>query len=81
MELIPFSHTWPYEKMGEDIYIALCPYCKSENVLTSLTSRQLQEAMEQIKTRVNMPCCLKTMVVLEADEDYFWTDEQLRSQE
>ncbi|MGJ9384111.1 hypothetical protein CR203_20495 [Salipaludibacillus neizhouensis] len=78
MKPIPFDHTWPYEKQMGDIYLASCPYCSTDNVLTNLSSAALGRAKEQVKVRVNMPCCHKTMIVLEADEDYFWTTEKLR---
>ncbi|WP_096436687.1 hypothetical protein [Alteribacter populi] len=80
MKPIPFDHTWPYEKLMGDIYVSTCPYCGEENVLTNMKLRDLERAKEQVKQRLNMPCCLKTMVILEADEDYFWTTEPLRKQ-
>ncbi|MDQ0298410.1 hypothetical protein J2S78_000818 [Salibacterium salarium] len=78
MKLIPFENTWPYEKMGEDIYIEECPYCKETNVLTYMKEEHLQQAKDGIKTRVVMPCCHATMIVADADDDYFWTTERLR---
>ncbi|WP_026688483.1 hypothetical protein [Alteribacter aurantiacus] len=78
MKVIPFSHTWPYEKQMGDIYLSECPFCREENVLTTMKQRELQRAKEQVKQRLNLPCCLKTLVILEADDDYFWTSEPLR---
>ncbi|MDQ0257646.1 hypothetical protein J2S74_005108 [Evansella vedderi] len=78
MKPIPFDHTWPYEKQMGEIYIAECPYCKSRNVLTHMKEELLEKAKDKVKQRLNMPCCLRTMTILEADEDYFWTNEKLR---
>ncbi|WP_078429995.1 hypothetical protein [Alkalihalobacterium alkalinitrilicum] len=78
MDVIPFENTWPYEKIMNDIYLSECPYCEAENVLIHLKARDLQRAKESIKTIVVMPCCNHKMTILEADDDYFWTDEKLR---
>lgn len=76
--MIPFSNTWPYEKMGKDIYIHTCPYCQKENVLTNMKATDLARAKESIKTILIMPCCHEKMTILEADDDYFLTDTKLR---
>ncbi|QKS72182.1 hypothetical protein FLK61_36680 [Paenalkalicoccus suaedae] len=78
MQLIPFDHTWPYERQMGDVYIATCPYCQENNVLTHMSNAALERAKDRIKTRLNMPCCKKTMTIIEADDDYFWTNERLR---
>lgn len=76
--MIPFENTWPYERSGKDIYIGECPYCRTENVLTHMKEADLIRAKEHIKTLLIMPCCLEKMTILEADDDYFWSDERLR---
>lgn len=73
-----FRNTWPYERMMKDIYIQTCPYCSKENILTNLKEEDLQHAMEGFRTYLIMPCCNSKMTILKADEDYFWTTEQLR---
>ncbi|SDZ60409.1 hypothetical protein SAMN05421736_12069 [Evansella caseinilytica] len=78
MNPIPFEHTWPYEKQMGEIYLSECPYCKTSNVLTHMKASSLELAKEKVKQRLNLPCCLRTMTILEADDDYFWTDEPLR---
>ncbi|MFA9560050.1 hypothetical protein ACERII_22300 [Evansella sp. AB-rgal1] len=78
MKPIPFDHSWPYEKQMGDIYLSECPYCKAHNVLTHMNEEMLDRAKDKVKTRLNIPCCLRTMIILEADEDYFWTNEKLR---
>ncbi|WP_373323195.1 hypothetical protein [Alkalihalobacterium chitinilyticum] len=78
LDVIPFENTWPYEKVMKDIYFSECPYCETESVLLHLKESDLKRAKEGIKTLVVMPCCRHKMTILEADDDYFWTDEKLR---
>ncbi|MBU9722124.1 MULTISPECIES: hypothetical protein [Bacillaceae] len=78
MKPIPFDHTWPYEKQMGEIYLHECPYCGTNNVLTHMALDSLELAKDKVKQRLNLPCCRKTMIILEADEDYFWTNESLR---
>ncbi|MGC4378709.1 hypothetical protein WD019_17570 [Fictibacillus sp. Mic-4] len=73
-----FEYTWPYEKMMDDIYINECPFCKSGNVLTNMKQEDLELAKEGIKRLLVMPCCREKLVILKADDDYFWTEEKLR---
>ncbi|MGO4888937.1 hypothetical protein ACJ2A9_14370 [Anaerobacillus sp. MEB173] len=76
--MIPFENTWPYERVVNDIYIDQCPYCEQESILTPMKKSDLERAKEGIKTILIMPCCHHRMTILEADDDYFWTDEKLR---
>ncbi|GAF64916.1 hypothetical protein [Alkalihalobacillus trypoxylicola] len=78
MDVIPFINTWPYEKQINDIYIHTCPYCDEEQVLTHMKTRDLARAKEGFKVILIMPCCNEKMTILEADDDYFWTDQPLR---
>ncbi|MBG9783784.1 hypothetical protein [Shouchella lehensis] len=78
MHPLPFSHTWPYEVQGKDIYIEECPFCQQEHVLTNMKQKDVKRAKEQFKVRVNMPCCHTVMTIVEADDDYFWADQPLR---
>ncbi|MBU9713012.1 hypothetical protein [Evansella tamaricis] len=78
MKPIPFNHTWPYEIQMGEIYLQECPYCSTSNVLTHMSIISLKRAKDSVKQRLNLPCCLKTMLILEADDDYFWTNEKLR---
>lgn len=78
MRPIPFENTWPYERQMGEIYVDACPYCSAANVLTHMRHDALERAKDGVKTRLNFPCCYKTMIILEADEDYFWADEPLR---
>ncbi len=78
MKIIPFENTWPYDKVMGDIYFHTCPYCGKDNVLTHMKPRELEHALEGFKTILIMPCCHSKMTILEADSDYFWTNEKLR---
>ncbi|UTR11611.1 hypothetical protein MM300_04675 [Evansella sp. LMS18] len=78
MKPIPFDHTWPYERQMGEVYFTECPYCGEQNILTHMSVDSLELAKDRVKQRLNMPCCKTTMVILEADEDYFWTNERLR---
>ncbi|WP_096190038.1 hypothetical protein [Evansella halocellulosilytica] len=78
MKPIPFDHTWPYDLQMGEVYLSQCPYCGESNVLTHMSKESLLLAKDKVKQRLNLPCCLKTMTILEADDDYFWTNEKLR---
>lgn len=78
VDVIPFVNTWPYERLFNDIYVQTCPFCGEENVLTNMKKLDFKRAQEGIKTHLIMPCCNGKMIILEADEDYFWTDRKLR---
>ncbi|GAE27918.1 hypothetical protein JCM9140_4085 [Halalkalibacter wakoensis JCM 9140] len=78
MDVIPFVNSWPYERLYDDIYLQTCPFCGSENVLTNMKNKDFKRAEEGIKTILILPCCNGKLTILEADEDYFWTDKQLR---
>ncbi|MDR7072887.1 hypothetical protein [Fictibacillus barbaricus] len=76
---LTFEYTWPYERMMNDLYVSECPFCKASNVLTSFKEEQLALAKEGVKQRLIMPCCHGKMTILNADDDYFYTDEKLRA--
>ncbi|WP_332695740.1 hypothetical protein [Halalkalibacter lacteus] len=78
MDVIPFVNTWPYERLFGDIYLQNCPFCHSDNVLTNMKKSEFKRAQEGIKTVLILPCCNEKMTILEVDQDYFWTDKQLR---
>lgn len=71
-------NTWPYDRMMKDIYFHECPYCSKGNVLTNMKEQDLEHAKEGFRTYLIMPCCHSKMTILKADEDYLWTNEQLR---
>jgi hypothetical protein len=78
MDVIPFENTWPYERMSGDIYFDECPFCGERHVLTSMSLEALELAKEGVKVSINLPCCRGRLTVLEADDDYLWTNQALR---
>ncbi|GAK13722.1 hypothetical protein ACE1TF_08980 [Geomicrobium sp. JSM 1781026] len=78
MELLPFQNTWPYDRIGGDVYFDECPKCNEPNVLTYMKQKQLRDAFDGVKTTLILPCCNYSMVIMHADDDYFWTTERLR---
>lgn len=78
MDVIPFVNTWPYERQFDDIYLQSCPCCGTENVLTNMKKSDFKRAQEGIKTILILPCCHGKLTILEADQDYFWTNKPLR---
>ncbi|NEU30068.1 hypothetical protein GN156_04650 [bacterium LRH843] len=78
MDVIPFINTWPYERQFNDIYLHACPFCQQENVLTDMKKSDFNKALEGIKVNLNLPCCHERLTIIEADQDYFWTDRPLR---
>ncbi len=78
MDVIPFKNTWPYDRQFDDIYFQSCPFCHEENVLTNMKKSDYAQALDGIKTILILPCCYEKLTILEADEDYFWTDQPLR---
>ncbi|SDJ18610.1 hypothetical protein [Natribacillus halophilus] len=77
MEL-PFENTWPYERIQDDIYFNECPHCGAENVLTYMKKKQMNNAVDGIKTPLIMPCCNYKITIAYADDDYLWATERLR---
>ncbi|WP_059105856.1 hypothetical protein [Shouchella shacheensis] len=78
MDVLPFSHTWPYDVQGKDIYFESCPFCGTDHVLTHMKMRDLKLAKEHRKVNLVMPCCHEVMTILEADNDYMWANRPLR---
>lgn len=73
-----FSHTWPYERMGNDYYFNECPFCGESSVLINIKQEQIEYAREGVKTHIVMPCCHERMDIEQIDDDYFWADRPLR---
>ncbi|MGG1574191.1 hypothetical protein [Fictibacillus sp. NRS-1165] len=78
VDMLTFENSWPYDKMMDDIYINECPFCGKSNVLTTFSEEKLNSAKEGIKQLLVMPCCHSKLTILNADDDYFWTEEKLR---
>lgn len=78
MDIISFNYTWPYERQYDDFYFLACPFCEKENILLNLKVADFNLALEGIKTNIVLPCCHERLTIIEADQDYFWTNRCLR---
>jgi hypothetical protein len=76
--VIPFANTWPYETIRNDIYVQECPFCGSPNVLLPIKTKDLNGIREGKKKLLVFPCCHHKVTVVDADRDYFLTDQPLR---
>ena len=64
MPVIPFSHSWPYEKQYQDIYLHECPFCGEDQVLTHMKMKELEEAKEGIKNAFSFSIYTGAVVML-----------------
>lgn len=76
--MVPFSNTWPYETIGQDIYVELCPFCKRERILLPLKVKDLLPIQEGRKKLLVFPCCHGSFHVMDVDRDYLLADRRLR---
>ncbi|MDQ1912004.1 hypothetical protein RAC89_16595 [Paenibacillus sp. GD4] len=76
--MIPFSHTWPYETIGEDIYVQACPFCDSSNVMLPLQKKDLADIQSGVKRLLVFPCCRNRLRIVDADRDYLLASKPLR---
>jgi hypothetical protein len=76
--LLDFHHTWPYERVANDIYFEECPFCHESPVLIPIKKKAVDNAFEGIRTHIVMPCCHEKIVVASMDQDYVWATRVLR---
>ncbi|SDE01713.1 hypothetical protein SAMN02799630_04404 [Paenibacillus sp. UNCCL117] len=76
--MIPFEHTWPYDRHGQDVFIPGCPFCSREHILLPLTPKELDELKEGIKKLLVLPCCRNRLTLVNADSDYLLANRPLR---
>ncbi|CAG7649416.1 hypothetical protein ACFQI7_26590 [Paenibacillus allorhizosphaerae] len=76
--MIPFENTWPYERIGSDIYVQYCPFCKAPNVLLPFKPRELEFLKEGVKKLLIFPCCHNKLTLVGADQDYLLAGRPLR---
>ncbi|MBP1993084.1 hypothetical protein [Paenibacillus eucommiae] len=76
--MIPFAHTWPYEILMKDIYVAECPFCQSNNVLLPMKIAELQTIREGKKKLLVFPCCHHSITLIDNDRDYLLASTPLR---
>lgn len=76
--LIPFEHTWPYEKINDDLYFLECPACRASNVLLPLKLHALEQIRNGTKKLLVMPCCHASYKIIDADADYVLAESAMR---
>ncbi|MFD2673125.1 hypothetical protein [Marinicrinis sediminis] len=76
--MIPYNHTWPYEKMMGDYYVSACPSCEAEHILLPLKAKDVKEIQTGKKHWLVMPCCNHRFYVMDMDDDYLLADIPLR---
>ncbi|AIQ70895.1 hypothetical protein [Paenibacillus graminis] len=76
--MIPFSHTWPYDILLEDLYVQYCPFCDKENVILPMKPKELQTVREGKKKLLVFPCCKTSLTVIDTDTDYLLFDRAVR---
>lgn len=76
--MIPLSHTWPYDLIGDDVYVQSCPFCEARNILLPFRRKDLEEIQSGVKRMLVLPCCRSRLRIVDADRDYLLTDKPLR---
>lgn len=76
--MIPFENAWPYERIGEDLYFASCPFCDTDDVLLPFKKKEIAEIQSGTKRLLVIPCCHSSVKVIDADDDYLLTNKKLR---
>jgi hypothetical protein len=76
--MIPFQNTWPYETMGDDIYVTECPFCSTANVILPLRKPELSEIHDGKKKLLVFPCCKSSVKLVDTDSDYLLANRRLR---
>ncbi|GGG01032.1 hypothetical protein [Paenibacillus aceti] len=77
--MIPFNKALPYDIIMGDVYVPLCPFCQSDNVLIAkLKPTDIIRAREGKKKMLVFPCCGNKITVLDSDNDYLLTDTIVR---
>lgn len=76
--MIPFSHTWPYEMIMNDVYVNECPFCAERNVLIPLRPKELDSIHHGKKKLLVFPCCHHKITVIDTDRDYLLASQPLR---
>lgn len=76
--MIPFERTLPYDVVMGDVYVQSCPFCGSENVLLPMKPHELKSVREGKKKLLVFPCCYNRVTVVDSDQDYLLTDQDIR---
>ncbi|WP_274361358.1 hypothetical protein [Paenibacillus thermotolerans] len=76
--MIPFENTWPYETVGNDMYVLECPFCKNSNVLLPMKRKELTDIRDGKKKLLVFPCCHSRITIVDADADYLLASSRIR---
>jgi len=76
--MIPFQNTWPYETMGDDVYVTECPFCGAANVILPLKKKKLPDIRDGKKHLLVFPCCKNSVYIVDVDTDYLLAHKRLR---
>lgn len=76
--MIPFSNTWPYEIIKQDLYVDVCPFCRKEHILLPMKVKDIRPIQEGRKRLLVFPCCHGSLTVVDMDRDYLLADKPLR---
>lgn len=76
--MFPFENTWPYERIGQDVYFQTCPFCQAANILLPLRAKDLSDLQEGTKKLLVLPCCRNKLTLTGADHDYLLASLSLR---
>ncbi|TVY09425.1 hypothetical protein [Paenibacillus cremeus] len=76
--MIPFENTWPYERIGTDLYVQSCPFCQREHVILPLKPRDMEDLRDGVKKLLVFPCCHSRLTLVGADQDYLLAGRSMR---
>ncbi|HZG74999.1 MAG TPA: hypothetical protein VEZ72_03995 [Paenibacillus sp.] len=76
--MIPFSHAWPYETAGDDVYVSECPFCGANHVTLPMRRKELKDIREGKKKLLVFPCCMGSVYIVDTDADYLLANRRLR---
>jgi len=76
--MIPFENSWPYETMGNDVYVSECPFCGANNVILPLRKSELSDIRGGKKKLLVFPCCKGSVYIVDTDADYLLANRRLR---
>jgi len=79
--MIPFRNSWPYDKIGNDVYVQECPFCRSNNVLLPIKAGDVASLYGGArKLTLVFPCCYNKLRLVDADGDYLLANRPLRGE-
>ena len=76
--MVPFERTWPYELLGNDVYVRECPFCEANGVFLPMKKKELAEIHEGKRKLLIFPCCYNRLKLVDTDADYLLADRTVR---